>query len=130
MDLSGSRIVTPVAAAPGPIAVAKPRAPRRKTPAGTAADNGTRPGGEAASFANAPDERHVASLASLMRLAEAYLPEDDVRRIREAYRLADQAHLGQFRSSGEPYISHPIAVCEICAGWKLDADSLMAALLH
>src|SRR5690606_33418956 len=44
--------------------------------------------------------------------------------------LADQVHLGQFRSSGEPYISHPIAVCEICAGWKLDADSLMAALLH
>ncbi|MGA0584892.1 MAG: RelA/SpoT family protein, partial [Castellaniella sp.] len=53
-----------------------------------------------------------------------------IERIREAYRFADNAHLGQFRASGEPYISHPIAVTEICAGWKLDADSLMAALLH
>ncbi|MGB6154562.1 MAG: bifunctional (p)ppGpp synthetase/guanosine-3',5'-bis(diphosphate) 3'-pyrophosphohydrolase, partial [Castellaniella sp.] len=54
----------------------------------------------------------------------------DIERVREAYRFADNAHLGQFRESGEPYISHPIAVTEICAGWKLDADSLMAALLH
>src|SRR5699024_4958792 len=46
------------------------------------------------------------------------------------YRFADQAHLGQFRASGQPYISHPIAVTEICAGWRLDVDSLMAALLH
>ncbi|MFP3701096.1 HD domain-containing protein, partial [Burkholderia sp. SIMBA_013] len=40
------------------------------------------------------------------------------------------AHLGQFRASGSPYISHPIAVTEICAGWKLDANALSAALLH
>jgi RelA/SpoT family (p)ppGpp synthetase len=65
-----------------------------------------------------------------MQRAGEYLAEDDLRRIREAYRFGDQAHLGQFRSSGEPYISHPIAVAEILAGWKLDADSLMAALLH
>jgi guanosine-3',5'-bis(diphosphate) 3'-pyrophosphohydrolase len=50
--------------------------------------------------------------------------------VREAYRFSDSSHLGQFRSSGEPYISHPIAVAEICAGWRLDADALMAALLH
>jgi len=53
-----------------------------------------------------------------------------VARVVEAYRFADQAHLGQFRASGQPYISHPIAVAEICAGWKLDADALLAALLH
>ncbi|TXL65927.1 RelA/SpoT family protein [Zeimonas arvi] len=81
-------------------------------------------------FVAAPDERQVVSLASLTRKAAAYLTEDDIRRIREAYRLSDEAHLGQFRTSGEPYISHPIAVAEILAGWKLDADSLMAALLH
>jgi GTP pyrophosphokinase len=81
-------------------------------------------------FVAAPDERQVVSLASLTRKASAYLAEDDIRRIREAYRLSDEAHLGQFRTSGEPYISHPIAVAEILAGWKLDADSLMAALLH
>ena len=39
-------------------------------------------------------------------------------------------HLGQMRKSGEPYISHPIAVAEICADWKLDAQAIMAALLH
>jgi guanosine-3',5'-bis(diphosphate) 3'-pyrophosphohydrolase len=81
-------------------------------------------------FANIADERKIVSLATLMQRAGEYLGEEDLRRIREAYRFSDQAHLGQFRSSGEPYISHPIAVAEILAGWRLDADSLMAALLH
>jgi GTP diphosphokinase / guanosine-3',5'-bis(diphosphate) 3'-diphosphatase len=83
-----------------------------------------------AGFVAAADERQVVSLASLTRKVSTYLGEDDIRRIRDAYRLSDEAHLGQFRSSGEPYISHPIAVAEILAGWKLDANSLMAALLH
>jgi GTP diphosphokinase / guanosine-3',5'-bis(diphosphate) 3'-diphosphatase len=81
-------------------------------------------------FTSAPDERQVASLAGLTKLASAYLNEDDLRRIREAYKVSDAAHLGQFRKSGEPYISHPIAVAETCAMWKLDSESLMAALLH
>ena len=72
----------------------------------------------------------IASLAPLTKIISGYLDAKDVERIKEAYRFADQAHLGQFRASGEPYISHPIAVTEICAGWKLDAESLMAALLH
>jgi GTP pyrophosphokinase len=72
----------------------------------------------------------IASLATLTQVIRHYLDPKDIERIKEAYRFADQAHLGQFRASGEPYISHPIAVTEICAGWKLDADSLMAALLH
>ncbi len=72
----------------------------------------------------------IASLAPLTKIISQYLDAKDVERVKEAYRFADQAHLGQFRASGEPYISHPIAVTEICAGWKLDADSLMAALLH
>src|SRR5690606_8811036 len=83
-----------------------------------------------AGFVAVADERQVASLAGLTRKAGTYLPKQDLRRIREAYRFSDEAHLGQFRSSGEPYISHPIAVAEILCGWKLDADSLMAALLH
>jgi RelA/SpoT family (p)ppGpp synthetase len=81
-------------------------------------------------FTAPADERKIVSLATLMQRAGEYLGEDDLRRIREAYRFGDQAHLGQFRSSGEPYISHPIAVAEILSGWRLDADSLMAALLH
>ncbi|MEO7150482.1 MAG: bifunctional (p)ppGpp synthetase/guanosine-3',5'-bis(diphosphate) 3'-pyrophosphohydrolase, partial [Burkholderiaceae bacterium] len=50
--------------------------------------------------------------------------------VREAYRYADEAHLGQFRDSGEPYITHPIAVAGLCAEWKLDAQAIMAALMH
>ena len=72
----------------------------------------------------------VASLAPLTEIIGSYLDKKDVERVREAYRFADQAHLGQFRASGSPYISHPIAVTEICAGWKLDANALSAALLH
>src|SRR5690606_7791337 len=72
----------------------------------------------------------VASLAPLTEIISSYLDKKDVERVREAYRFADQAHLGQFRASGSPYISHPIAVTEICAGWKLDANALSAALLH
>ncbi|MDX3895674.1 bifunctional (p)ppGpp synthetase/guanosine-3',5'-bis(diphosphate) 3'-pyrophosphohydrolase [Pusillimonas sp.] len=72
----------------------------------------------------------IASLAPLTKIIGQYLDPKDVERVKEAYRFSDQAHLGQFRASGEPYISHPIAVTEICAGWKLDAESLMAALLH
>ena len=50
--------------------------------------------------------------------------------MREAYKFADEAHLGQFRASGQPYITHPIAVAGLCADWKLDAQAIMAALMH
>ena len=59
-----------------------------------------------------------------------YLDAADIKRVRDAYRFADEAHLGQFRSSGEPYITHPIAVAGLCADWKLDAQAIMAALMH
>ena len=59
-----------------------------------------------------------------------YLSESEVAQVRLAYRFADEAHLGQLRSSGDPYITHPIAVASQCAEWKLDAQALMAALLH
>lgn len=78
----------------------------------------------------APAAKRGVSLAPLTEMVSAYLSEADVKRIKEAYRFSDEAHLGQFRSSGEAYISHPIAVAEICAAMKLDASALMAALLH
>ena len=59
-----------------------------------------------------------------------YLSREDTALVRKAYRFADEAHLGQLRSIGEPYITHPIAVAAQCADWKLDAQALMAALLH
>ena len=71
----------------------------------------------------------AASFASLMAKLD-YLTPPDLEQVRLAYRFADQAHLGQMRNSGEPYITHPIAVAAQCAEWKLDAQALMAALLH
>ena len=59
-----------------------------------------------------------------------YMSPADVENVRRAYRFADEAHLGQLRNSGQPYITHPIAVAQQCAEWKLDAQALMAALLH
>src|SRR4030081_1936958 len=60
----------------------------------------------------------------------AYLKPKDVARLEEAYRFSEAAHAGQTRQSGDPYISHPLAVAEILAGWHLDGQTLMAALLH
>jgi GTP pyrophosphokinase len=59
-----------------------------------------------------------------------YLKSKDVDQIEEAYQVARAAHSGQFRQSGEPYITHPLAVAKILAEWHLDAQALMAALLH
>jgi GTP diphosphokinase / guanosine-3',5'-bis(diphosphate) 3'-diphosphatase len=59
-----------------------------------------------------------------------YLKPKDVARLAEAYRFSEAAHHGQTRQSGDPYISHPLAVAEILADWHLDGQTLMAALLH
>src|SRR5689334_14657053 len=59
-----------------------------------------------------------------------YLKAKDVQQIEEAYDVARAAHSGQYRQSGEPYITHPLAVAKILAEWHLDAQALMAALLH
>ncbi|MES2362885.1 MAG: bifunctional (p)ppGpp synthetase/guanosine-3',5'-bis(diphosphate) 3'-pyrophosphohydrolase [Pseudomonadota bacterium] len=71
----------------------------------------------------------AASFAALTAKLD-YMTAADVDSVRQAYRFADEAHLGQIRNSGEPYITHPIAVAQQCAEWKLDAQALMAALLH
>jgi GTP diphosphokinase / guanosine-3',5'-bis(diphosphate) 3'-diphosphatase len=59
-----------------------------------------------------------------------YLKSADLERVTVAYRMAEAAHQGQTRSSGEPYITHPLAVATILAEWHLDAQALIAALLH
>src|SRR6267142_2555962 len=59
-----------------------------------------------------------------------YLKPKDVARLAEAYRFSEAAHAGQTRQSGDPYISHPLAVAEILADWHRDGQTLMAALLH
>lgn len=72
----------------------------------------------------------VASITALTNRVSEYMSTSELKLVKEAYRFSDEMHLGQVRKSGEPYISHPIAVAEICAEWKLDVQAIMAALLH
>ncbi|HET6599302.1 MAG TPA: bifunctional (p)ppGpp synthetase/guanosine-3',5'-bis(diphosphate) 3'-pyrophosphohydrolase [Burkholderiaceae bacterium] len=88
-----------------------------------------RPSAPAAVGPVAAADAAAASFAALTHKLD-YLDRADIKRVREAYRFADEAHLGQFRASGEPYITHPIAVAGLCAEWKLDAQAIMAALMH
>jgi guanosine-3',5'-bis(diphosphate) 3'-pyrophosphohydrolase len=66
----------------------------------------------------------------LCALLETYLEPKDIADIRAAYRFSAQAHEGQCRVSGEPYIFHPLEVAHILASMHMDAKSLMAAILH
>src|SRR6201995_2231662 len=75
--------------------------------------------------------RHdVVSIAKLTTALSDYLSPEEIKEVKAAFHFSDEAHLGQYRQSGEPYITHPVAVAETCAAWKLDAQSIMAALLH
>lgn len=67
---------------------------------------------------------------SLKELASSYLPPEQVKQLTAAYVVARDSHQGQTRSSGEPYITHPVAVARILAEMHLDHETLMAALLH
>jgi len=79
--------------------------------------------------ASARDEPAAESFDALTaRLG--YLSKSELKLVREAYKFADEAHLGQFRASGQPYITHPIAVASLCADWRLDVQAIMAALMH
>lgn len=66
----------------------------------------------------------------LLNILKATGKQYDVEKIKKAFEYAETLHDGQYRASGEPYISHPIAVAEIVAGLELDTDSICAALLH
>ncbi|MFZ2854636.1 MAG: bifunctional (p)ppGpp synthetase/guanosine-3',5'-bis(diphosphate) 3'-pyrophosphohydrolase [Rhodocyclaceae bacterium] len=59
-----------------------------------------------------------------------YLKPEEVELIRSAYRFSEAAHLGQKRLSGEPYVTHPLAVASALAEWHMDAQAVIAALLH
>ncbi len=66
----------------------------------------------------------------LETLRESSFAESDITRITQAYVFARNAHEGQKRRSGEPYIIHPVAVAQILAEMGMDTDSICAALLH
>ncbi|HEX7324671.1 MAG TPA: bifunctional (p)ppGpp synthetase/guanosine-3',5'-bis(diphosphate) 3'-pyrophosphohydrolase [Rhodanobacteraceae bacterium] len=89
--------------------------------------------------AKSEDGRGVATLAepadtagidALATQLAAYLPPEQVERVRGAYAVGAHAHASQRRRSGEPYITHPVAVATILAGLHLDSETIIAAMLH
>ncbi|MBR5880280.1 MAG: bifunctional (p)ppGpp synthetase/guanosine-3',5'-bis(diphosphate) 3'-pyrophosphohydrolase, partial [Clostridia bacterium] len=69
-------------------------------------------------------------ISRLLDILKATGKKYDIEKISRAFAYADALHEGQYRASGEKYISHPVAVAEIVAGLELDTDSICAALLH
>src|SRR5690554_7912691 len=59
-----------------------------------------------------------------------YLPQSEIQQVKRAFYYAEQAHYGQFRRSGEPYVTHPLAVANILASMHMVHQSLMDAMLH
>lgn len=83
------------------------------------------------SFTSAPTPpKGDAETFAALQARLGYLSKAELKQVREAYRFADEAHLGQFRATGQPYITHPLAVAGLCADWRLDVQALMAALMH
>ena len=85
---------------------------------------------EAAAPPSAGASGHGVSAETLLGLLGTHRPSDDLSAVKAAFDLACKAHEGQTRLSGEPYVTHSIAVAEIVAGLGLDATSAAAALLH
>jgi len=77
-----------------------------------------------------PGGRRTPGLKELLATVGAYLPSEQVERIREAAEFGASAHKGQKRLSGEPYIAHPVAAASILAELHLDPDTIIAAILH
>ena len=86
------------------------------------------PAAEPAVTASSGDARFL--ISDLCSYLESYLTRDQVREVYRAYLFGAEAHEGQSRLSGEPYIYHPVAVARILAGMRMDHQCLMAAILH
>ena len=74
--------------------------------------------------------RHGDPITEMLRVHRKIHPRGDVRVVRRAYEIAERMHRGQMRKSGEPYITHPLAVADILAHLGMDTTTLVAALLH
>jgi len=77
-----------------------------------------------------PTGRRSIGVTQLLNKLETYLPPAQVDRVRDAYEFGAEAHEGQKRLSGEPYIAHPVAVAQILADLHMDAPTIVAAILH
>lgn len=78
----------------------------------------------------APEELALLTIDEFAGRLRSYLSPEQVNLVRRAYYFAEQAHDGQSRRSGEPYITHPLGVASILANMHMDHSSLMAAMLH
>jgi len=78
----------------------------------------------------AADRDAPPTLDELLREVGTYLSPNDLEVVRRAYRFAEQAHQGQTRRSGEPYVTHPLATALILADLRMDVDVIAAGLLH
>jgi guanosine-3',5'-bis(diphosphate) 3'-pyrophosphohydrolase len=74
--------------------------------------------------------RRTPGLKELLSAAAAYLPAEQIERIRSAAEFGAEAHRGQRRKTGEPYIAHPVAAAEVLANLRVDTDTIVAAILH
>jgi len=72
----------------------------------------------------------VSTVSTIMEKIQVYSPDADLAPVMTAYLLAARAHSGQMRKSGEPYITHPMAVAEILADMRMDVETIATALLH
>ena len=88
----------------------------------------TNPSAPSPAAAELPSERFL--ISDLCALLEGYLPHEQVQEVYRAYLFGAEAHDGQHRMSGEPYIYHPLAVAKILAESHMDHKSIMAAILH
>ena len=86
--------------------------------------------GTVASVGSASVGGETATIDRLLGMLKLTGKKDNMPKSEEAYEYARDLHEGQFRNSGEPYITHPVAVAEILAGLSMDSDSICAALLH
>ncbi len=72
----------------------------------------------------------MSTIEDLALTLSQYLPYKQIAQVKRAYYYAEQAHDGQLSKSGEPYVTHPLAVAQILAELRMDYDGLSAALLH
>jgi hypothetical protein len=79
---------------------------------------------------SATTEAAPVSLDDVLEAFRSHYPDGDVELLRRAHDLAAEAHQGQVRKTGEPYISHPVAVAHMLAQYGLDAATIAAAFLH
>ncbi|HVQ32471.1 MAG TPA: HD domain-containing protein, partial [Lysobacter sp.] len=88
------------------------------------------PSEPAQTLADPPVLAAVPEYVLVLEKAAGYLPPDQLVLLRKAWSVGAAAHVGQTRKSGEPYITHPVAVATVLAEERLDVETLIAAILH